>query len=60
MVINKKASKIFVEVPFVGTVFVVSIISPKVMIESSAVLAKYLQFSQLHAARFEQKSFWQG
>ena len=60
MVINKKASKIFVEVLFAGTVFVVSIISPKVIIESSAVLAKYLQFSQLHAARFKLKSFRQG
>ena len=56
----KKLAKIkkFVEVPFVGTVivgtvFVVSIISSKVITESSTLLAKYLPFLQLYVSGFQ-------
>ena len=55
MVINKMASKIykFVGACFVVTVFVSSIISSHVIIESPIILLTYLPFSRQHVARLQ-------
>ena len=60
MVTNKSESKIykftdilFSKTLFVGTFFVVYMISPHVMIELSIILAKYLPVLQLHMAGFQ-------
>ena len=60
MVINKNVSKswkfvevFFAETVFVWTVFVSSIISLKVITESSIILPKYVPFWQMHLSAFQ-------
>ena len=59
MVINKKDSKIrkFVKVHFVGTLFLVSIISWNITTESKIILPAYSLFSQLLVAEFQKQPF---